>query len=107
MIGDDLLFARTDHAALALRPRDHAVHRFIKLVHGDLFLIAAGGKDCGFVHQVGEVGAGEARCLLGQDLEAGVLVQGLALGMHFQDGAAATNVGVVEYHRPVETARPQ
>ncbi len=45
--------------------------------------------------------------MLGQRLQAYLLVDRLALGVDFQDGSAPFDVRTVEYHLPVETAGSQ
>ncbi len=107
VVGDDLHLVGAADSALALRAHHHAVDGFFELGHADALLVRARGHDRGFVHQVGEVGAGEAGRALGEALQVDFLVQRLALGVHVQDGDAALDVGRVDDHLAVETAGAQ
>ncbi len=72
-----------------------------------IFLPVAGGQQGGLVHQVGEVGAGEARGLGGQGVQVDVLGDRLAPGVDLEDGLAAAAVGTVDHDLAVEAARAQ
>ena len=96
-----------DDARLALRAGDHAVDRLVHLVHGDALLVAARGEDRRLVHEVGEVGAGEAGRLLRDRLELDLRLERLALDVDVEDRAAALDVRQVERDLAVEAARAQ
>ena len=59
------------------------------------------------VHEVGEVGAGEAGRAPGDDVEVDARRQRLLLAVHRQDGLAALEVGSVDDDLAVEAAGPQ
>ncbi len=107
VIGDYLALFLADNAALALRSGDHAVDGFVELGHLDLLLAAASGEDRAFVDQVCEVGAREARSLLGQNLQTDIAVQRLALRVDLKNRLAAADVRLVEHDLAVEAAGPQ
>ena len=66
-------------------------------------MIASGQDGC-LVQHVAEIGAREARGLLGQNPEIDGLKQRLALGVDAQDGLASAHVWRVQHHLPVEPA---
>jgi hypothetical protein len=61
----------------------------------------------GLVHEVREVGAGEARRAACQHLEVDLGCDGLALGVDLEDAEPTTQVGPVHDDLAVETARTQ
>ena len=67
----------------------------------------AGREQRGLVHQVGEVGAGEAGRAPGQHVEVDAGRERLALGVHLEDRLAALEVGAVDDDLAVEAAGPQ
>ena len=66
----------------------------------------AGREDRGLVADVGEVGAGEAARLLGDQVQVDVL-DGLVAGVHREDPLAALDVGRRDEHLAVEAAGAQ
>ena len=68
---------------------------------------AAGGEQRRLVHEVGQVGAGEAGRAPGQHVEADVVGERLALGVDVEDRLAALEVGLVDHDLAVEAARTQ
>ena len=105
--GDDPLLRVGDDAALALRAGDDPLQGLVELRHADDLAVAPRGQDGGLVHEVGQVGAGEAGRLAGQVLRVDGLVERLALGVDLQDGHAAAQVRPVEDDLAVEAAGPQ
>ena len=69
-------------------------------------LIVAARLEGGDVHQVGEVGAGEAGRGACDALEVGVIVEGHRLGVQLEHLLAAGDVGKWDGHARVEAARP-
>ena len=69
VVGDALLLLGAHHPGLALRSGDDPVDGLFHLAHRDLLVAVAGGEQGGLVHQVGQVGAGEAGRSTGQDVE--------------------------------------
>ena len=95
------------HATLALRSGNHALHRFLDLVHRDHGTMTAGSQQCRLIEQVRQVGAGKANGHLGELLKLNVLVHRLVLGMHAQDLLAALHVRTVDRNLAVKTAGTQ
>ncbi len=86
---------------------DDALDRRLHLRHEDALLAEACRKQRGLVHQVGEVGAGEARRPAGEDLELDVVGERLAPGVDLEDAEAALEVGPVDDDLTVEATRAQ
>ena len=107
VVGDDPLLVVGDDPRLALGAGDDPVDRLLELRHPDLLEPPAGGEQGGFVHEVGQVGAGEARGAAGQHVDVDALGQRLALGVHVEDRPAAFQVGTVDDDLAVEAARAQ
>ena len=76
-----------------------------KWLHGHGAGILPGGEEGGFVHEVGELGAGEAGCPLGEHVQMDVVGQRDVLRVDPEDAFAALHVGAVHDHLPVEPAR--
>ena len=73
VVRDDLLLVLGDQAALALGTGDDAVDGLFELDHVDLLAAVARGQQRGLVHEVREVGAGEARRAAREHLEVDVV----------------------------------
>ena len=95
------------HATLALRSGNHALHRFLDLVHRDHGTMAAGSQQRRLIEQICQIGAGEANGHLGELLKLNVLVHRLVLGMHAQDLLAALHIRTVDRNLTVKTAGTQ
>ena len=95
------------HATLALRSGNHALHRFLDLVHRDHGTMAAGSQQRRLVEQICQIGAGEANGHLGELLKLHVLVHRLVLGMHAQDLLAALHIRTVDRNLTVKTTGTQ
>ena len=95
------------HATLALRSGNHALHRFLDLVHRNHRTMTAGSQQCRLIEQVRQVGAGKANGHLGELLKLNVLVHRLVLGVHAQDLLAALYVWTVDRNLTVKTAGTQ
>ena len=92
------------HATLALRSGNHALHRFLDLVHRDHGTMTASGQQRRLVKQVRQIGTSKANGHLGELLKLNVLVHRLVLGMHAQDLLAALHVRTVNRNLTVKTA---
>ena len=66
VVRDDALLALGDEAAAALGTGHHAVDRLFELRQADELEVVARREQRGLVHEVGEVGAGEARACAGR-----------------------------------------
>ena len=95
------------HATLALRTGNHALHRFLDLVHRDHGTMAAGSQQRRLVEQICQIGAGEANGHMGELLKLHVLVHRLVLGMHAQDLLAALHIRTVDRDLTVKTTGAQ
>ena len=95
------------HTTLALRSGNHALHRFLDLVHRDHGTMAAGSQQRRLVEQVCQIGAGKANGHLGELLKLHVLVHRLVLGMHAQDLLAALHIRTVNRNLTVKTTGAQ
>ena len=102
-----IAFSASDHPRLALGAGDDPLQGFLELGHADDLLVATGRQDGGLVDEVREVGAGEARRLARDAFDVNALVERLALGVDPQDLGPAADVGSIEDHLAVETARAQ
>ena len=106
VIGDDpaLLVA---HHALLLEPGNHAIDRFVEVLHLDGSLVAARGEERRFVHQVRKVGPGKARRPSRDDFQVDVLGGFHVLDVDAKNLLAAPHVGLVDEDLTVEPPRPQ
>ena len=95
------------HATLALRTGNHALHRFLDLVHRDHRTMTASGQQRRLVEQVRQIGTSKANGHLGELLKLNVLVHRLVLSMHAQDLLAALYVRAVNRDLAVKTAGTQ
>ena len=95
------------HATLALRSGNHALHRFLDLVHRDHGTMAAGSQQRRLVEQICQIGTSEANGHLGELLKLNVLVHRLVLGMHAQDLLAALHIRTVDRNLTVKTTGTQ
>ena len=80
---------------------------FSKSRHGDHALVGAGGQQGGLVHQVRQVGAGEAGGAAGDDLGFHVRAQRHLAHVDLEDLLAADDVGIGHHHLAVEAAGAQ
>ena len=70
------LLVVADNHALPFRPHHHLVLRLLDIGHGHLFTVEPCGQQRGLVHDIGQVGAGEARGGLCHKLQVYILLQG-------------------------------
>ena len=103
MVGDDLALLRAHHALL-LEAGDQPIDRRLEVLHADRRLVVARREQRRLVHQVGEVGAGEAGGPRGDDLQVDVRRDLHALDVDAQDLLASLDVGLVDEHLPIEPA---
>ena len=103
VVRDDAPFLVVHHPLL-LEAGDDAVDRLVEVLHLDGGLVLAGGEQRGFVHQVGEVGAGESRRARRDHLQVDTPGDLDVLDVDAQDVFAAANVGLVDQHLAVEAA---
>ena len=65
VVGDTLLFGDAHDSILLFESQHNSIDRLFYVVHFDTFALASSGKECSLIHNVGEVGAGHARCSRG------------------------------------------
>ena len=107
VVGDGVLGLLVHHAALALRAGDNALHRLAHLAHGDDLLAAPRREQGRLIHEVRQIGAGEARGDLRDLRQIHIRPDGLVLGMHLQNALAALHVGGVHDDLAIEAAGAQ
>src|SRR3954452_14244269 len=106
VVGDDAALAVVERGR-GLDAGDDALDGVVEVAAGDRVAAAAGAEDGGLVADVGEVGAGEAARLLGDEVEVGVLAQRLVARVDVEDPPAAPDVGRRDVDLAVEAARAQ
>ena len=107
MIGRGLAVLFADHLGLALQTHIYLVLGVFEVHHLQLFLAALGGQQRGLVDQVLEVGTGKSWCALGQIGGIDILIHGRLFHVHREDLLAPPDVGKIDHHLSVESARPQ
>src|SRR5690606_22114570 len=91
----------------ALGAHDDLVLGLFEIAHVDGAAIAPGGKQCGFVDQVGEVGTREARRAARQDERIDIGRKRHLAHMHLENLLATANIGQGHHHLAVEATRTQ
>ena len=107
VVRDHALLDVGDEPAAPLGSGHHAVDRLFELVHADLVETAPAGEQRGFVHEVREIGAGEARRATRDDREVDTVRERLAARVHRQDRLAAFEIGTVDDDLAIEATRPE
>ena len=100
------LLEADDHGA-PLRTHQDLVLGDLEMRHGDPVAVLPRGQERGLVHQVLEVGAGEARRLPRQQLDVDVVADRHAPCVHAQDALAPLHVGPRHHDPAVEASRAQ
>ena len=106
VVGHHPLLVVGDHAA-RLHAGDHALERGLEVLREERVAAVAAGEDRRLVADVGQVGAGQAAGLAGDQVEVHVLGQRLVRGVHVEDRLAALEVGRRDEDLAVEAARAQ
>ena len=101
------LFLVADDHALALNAHQHFVFGEFEIVLGDDFAILAGRHQRRFIHQVGQIGAGETRRSASDNRKIHVVTERSFLGMNLENAFTAAHIGTVHHHPAVKTAGPQ
>ena len=104
---DVLLLLAGDDLVLLLQTTDHAVHGIQEILAVDGLLLLPGRDEGGLVADVGDVGPGETRRLLGEELHVHGGVQFQGLQVHLEDGHALLEVGHVHVDLTVEASGAQ
>ena len=104
VVGREALLLGAHYGLLALDASDHAVDGVGEVLVVDLGLAAAGGGERRFVADVGDVGSGEARGVLGYEVEVEVLREFQALEMDLEYLLALVEVGKGDVDLAVEAS---
>src|SRR5205085_9613615 len=80
---------------------------FFELREADELEVVAGRQQRGFVHEVGEVGTGEAGCAARDHVEVDARREGLPPPVYGEDGLAPLEVGTVDDNLAVEAPGTQ
>ena len=107
VIGRVALFGVADDHRFALGAHQDLVLGQLEIDHHDDLAVLPRGVQRRFVHQVGQIGAGQTRRAARQHRKIHVVAQRNLLGVDPQDGLAALHVGTAHHHAAVETAGPQ
>ena len=107
VVGRDALFLIGKDQAAAFAAHEHLVLGVFEVVHVHLGGIELGGLQGGFVDQVLQIGAGEARRTASQGIQIHIGIQRRTLGVDLEDTAAAAQVRRGHHHLTVETAGTQ
>ena len=107
MVGDGLLLGLGDDHRAPLHTHQDLVLGVLEVDHLDDLLVLARGQQRGLVHQVGQVGSGEARRAAGQDLEVDLGRERDAARVDLEDLLPALHVGPCHHHLAVEAAGAQ
>src|SRR6266550_7959602 len=107
VVGHDPFLFLGDDARTALGTKGDLLERLLEVDLADGLFVATRGEDRGLVHDVRQVGAGEAGRDLRDPKQLHVLVERLAADVHVEDRAAALDVGAIEHDLAVEAAGPQ
>ena len=99
-----LLLIGLENTALFLEAGHHALNRFIEIGLLNGGALGAGGQQSALVHEVGQVGTGEATGGLGDlvEIDAGRKLH--LAGVDVEDRFAAGEVGAINQHLAVEAA---
>ena len=105
--GRDLLLLVVDDHRPALGAHQDLVLGELEVEHPDDLLVVARGVERRLVHQVGQVGAGEAGRAARQHVDVHVVGERDLLGVDGEDALAALHVGTVDDDAAVEAAGTQ
>ena len=65
------------------------------------------GDERRFIHQIGEIGAGESGCSAGEHHQIDIVGERRLLGMHSQNLLAPLHIRTAHHYAPVEAAGAQ
>ena len=106
MVRDDPPLLRAHHPFF-LESGDQPIDGRLEVFRPDRRLVLSCREQRRFVHQVGEIGAGESRRARGNDLEVDVRRHLHALGVDAKNFLAAFDVRLVDQHLAIEAAGPK
>ena len=104
--GDDPLLLLGDRARRP-QPGEHTLERVLDVGVRDAEPARTGGADRGFVEQILEIGARQARGRAGNRLQVDVVAERLLARMDLEDRLATHQIGRRDVHDAVEAAGPE
>src|SRR5579859_2844919 len=104
VISSDFLLMVGEQHGLPFRAHEDFIFGQFEVVHVDRLAVLAGGVQSGFVHHVGQIGAGESRRAAGEDREIDIVSDGNLAGVYTQNFFASANVRTRNYDAAVKTA---
>jgi hypothetical protein len=107
VIGSQLLLFLGHGGRAAFCAHHHLVLGVLEFCHRHQPLVAAGGKECGLVDEVHQIGTRETRRTTRENLEVDIRRHRHVAGVNLEDLLAADDVGVRHGDLTVETARTQ
>ena len=103
VIGSELLLVLAHHHGATFRAHHDLVLGLFQVFHVDRALVAARGKQCRLVDEVGKVGTGETRGTACNDTGLGIISHRYLAHMHLQYLFATTDIGQRHDHLAIKT----
>ena len=107
VVGGELSLFIVDDPALLLRTRDDLGDGFLDLFHADLDAVSPCCQQGRFIEHILDIRRCETGGPSGQYLQIHAGIQGLVLGMDFEDLFSSCDVGPADDDLPVESARSE
>ena len=107
MIRGGLLFLLADDQRAPLDPHHDLVLGLFKIRHGDGFAAGTRRQQGRFVHQVGKISAGKARCAAGDHRKLYVIGQRDLFDVNLENAHAPVDIGPRHHHAAVKASGPQ
>ena len=105
MVGDDALFLIVEDLVLLLRTGQDRVHGLLQVELGHGLAVMAHSAERGLVHDVSQLGAGRTGRHAGHNTKVTVGAELDFLSVQAQDALAALQIGQLDGHAAVKTAR--
>ena len=105
VIGDALLFVTVHDALLFLQTCSHTFDAFVEVLHLNGGAPAAGGKQSGFVDQIGQFGSRKTGADRSDLVQFHIGIEFHVLDMHLEDCFASFDVWAVDQDMTVKTTR--
>ncbi len=100
-------FVGVDHALPLFQAGRHTFHTFVEFLHADRRFAIAGRQERRFIDQIRQIGADEARGQAGHFSDVHRRMQLDVLHVNFENILAPADIGPIDQHMAIETARPQ
>ena len=107
VVGGGTAFFLAHDGGAAFRPHENFIFGVFKILHFDQTFVATGGKQRGFVDQVGQIRTGKARCAACDDRGVNVFGDRYFAHVYVQNLLAATNVRQADVDLAVKATRTQ